>query len=106
MRIGMIASVFTFSVFAFSGCAVDGTPTTTDEATETSQDALTKFERQFVGEFTSESNPREFAALTLKKNGKYVADTGIRCIKAPCPSGESGAWKAYAATKRTRRRCV
>lgn len=33
-----------------------------------------------------------YPLLSLDANGTYLYDTGIRCIQAPCPSGDAGTW--------------
>lgn len=38
--------------------------------------------------------PRDggYPLLKLEADGTYVYDTGIRCIREPCPSGNAGLW--------------
>jgi uncharacterized ferritin-like protein (DUF455 family) len=38
----------------------------------------------------------DFVAIELHADGSYRADTGIRCIREPCPSGYEGKWSMVA----------
>ena len=38
---------------------------------------------------------RVYPRFELRADQSYDLDTGIRCVRAPCPSGESGAWNLY-----------
>lgn len=84
------------AVASLSGCASE--PESADEASSTvasAEGANSSAEGASVsatwdGEYhTCEG---EFPQLTLEPNGFYIYDTGIRCVRAPCPSGDVGDW--------------
>jgi hypothetical protein len=72
-----------------AGCA--GAPAGAEADTGSSaDDALVSDD--FVGTYRP-ADGRAFPVLALGADGTYVFDTGIRCIQAPCPSGDVGTWR-------------
>lgn len=75
-----------------AGCALDSNPTDESAAEEAaaSQDELSSSASKLVGSWEGNGNfrPPSFQKLELAKNGTYTldVDTGIRCVRAPCPS--------------------
>jgi hypothetical protein len=52
---------------------------------------LAKFvEPALVGDYRPADG--DFPRLTLEADGTYLFDTGVRCFRAPCPSGDAGTW--------------
>ncbi len=47
------------------------------------------------GDYTRTSAVGRLVSLALAADGSYEADTGVRCIRAPCPAGETGRWDAF-----------
>lgn len=66
----------------------DSESSTVEEGLHTSQLA-----QKLAGDWIAKGAP--VPTMTLDKSGSYTLDTGIRCIRAPCPSGESGTWRLY-----------
>lgn len=93
MRFASIFASVVLGSVALTGCSapVDSVSDSESavEAVDTTVEALsTSAAREaFVGTFVSGAR-----TLTLEDRGTYVLDTGIRCIKAPCPSLEEGRW--------------
>lgn len=83
------------SFLAFAGCAAQTQhddqedPSTFTAATE---NALSSFGKQLVGDYKSDA---VYPRFSLLKDGSYTWDTGIRCVKAPCPSGDSGKFSIW-----------
>lgn len=77
----------------FAGCAAQSTPEGEDDTTTLrSEDSLSKFGKQLVGSYRSESM---YPRFTLASDGTYSWDTGIRCFTTPCPSGDTGRFAIY-----------
>jgi hypothetical protein len=76
------------------GCAADVAAEDDGAAEEanTTQDELTANAQKIVGAFTFETGSRypSFSGLVFKGDGTFFADvdTGIRCVRAPCPSSQ------------------
>jgi hypothetical protein len=87
----VVASAF---VGAIPGCAVDSSTDAGEEGdaeeSAASQDELTSNATRLVGAYHGEDSlrPPTFTGLVFEQNGEFFADvdSGIRCIKAPCPS--------------------
>jgi hypothetical protein len=74
---------------SLSGCASESEDMNKGtSAVATAEDASAS--ATWVGDY----HPREgeYPRLTLAADGTYIYDTGIRCIQAPCPSGDAGNW--------------
>jgi hypothetical protein len=85
----MVAS----GLFALPGCAADAGDTAGPDSEETagvSQDELTSSAARLVGAFhgSNAGRPPSFDGIVFKQSGDFLADvdTGIRCVRAPCPS--------------------
>ena len=86
------------SLFAGSslmGCAADTAtdPSADDENVEETSDELSAAGKKLIGAYKDDTGAFRGLVLTDEKVGgrnKFFADvdTGIRCIMAPCPSGE------------------
>jgi hypothetical protein len=89
MRFNFVASVNSIFLAAalLAGCA--GAPAG-DESVASVADAIVSSE--LAGTYRP-ADGSQFPFLTLADDGTYVYDTGIRCIMAPCPSGDSGTWR-------------
>ena len=101
-----IAGLVLGSAFAtLPGCAADAPQDEADaEEANTSQDELNAAAQNFVGAFHGEGTavPPSFDGLVFKLDGTFLGDvdTGIRCVRAPCPSnahveGRFTATKSY-----------
>src|SRR5688572_12458590 len=78
---------------AAPGCAADADPVDDADAEEAaaSEDELNAAQRNLVGAYHHTSGamrPPTFQGLVFNADGTYFADvdTGIRCVRAPCPS--------------------
>lgn len=71
--------------------------TAVEEETEasTTEEALhsSTLAKKLAGDWVAKGAP--VPTMTLDLSGTYTLDTGIRCIRAPCPSGETGRWRLY-----------
>lgn len=82
------------SMFAVAGCSVDAADPASDDAdaeeAATSDADLVSNKDRLVGAFHGGGMmlPPSFYGLVFQQDGTFFADidTGIRCIKAPCPS--------------------
>lgn len=75
------------------GCAVPTSSERDDDvATMQSEDALSAFGKLLVGNWKADTT---YPRFTLAKDGTYSWDSGIRCVKAPCPSGDVGRFHLY-----------
>jgi hypothetical protein len=96
MRSSILAVLLTsaLSTLAIAGCSADAQHGAEDgDAPATLQaDALSKLGKTIVGSYKSEA---WYPRFELKADGTYSWDTGIRCVRAPCPSGDAGDWKIY-----------
>jgi hypothetical protein len=87
-----LASLFAILVAStVAACAVDASDTTDGTEDVSQDDALTAAGKALVGAYTDDSGAFKGLVLTSERVGqgaKFFADvdTGIRCIKAPCPS--------------------
>jgi len=88
-----IAPLFAAS-FLFAGCAAQSTAPEGDDDTTTlrAEGALSALGKQLVGNYKSDAF---YPRFSLAADGTYSWDTGIRCIKGPCPSGDSGRFSIY-----------
>lgn len=93
MNLKLVASALVLGcAFAtIPGCAVDAPQDEADaEEAQASQDELNATAQRFVGAFHGQGavRPPSFDGLVFKLDGTFFGDvdTGIRCIKAPCPS--------------------
>jgi hypothetical protein len=77
------------SFLAFAGCTAQAYhDDQEDPSTFTaSESALSSYGRQLVGDYKSDA---VYPRFSLLEDGTYTFDTGIRCVRAPCPSGDSG----------------
>jgi hypothetical protein len=95
------------AALAAPGCAADADPIDEADAEEaaTSQDELNANAKKLVGAYAHSGGsmrPPTFDGLVLSADGSFFADvdTGIRCVRAPCPShvrleGKFTATKSY-----------
>lgn len=82
-----------FAVSLLVGCAAQSTPEGEDDtSTLHAEDALSATGKLLVGDYKSDA---WYPRFSLAKDGTYVWDSGIRCVKAPCPSGDSGRFKIW-----------
>jgi hypothetical protein len=86
-----------------SGCAVDAAQDDADaEEAAATEDELSATAQRFIGAYHGEGTvrPPSFDGLVFKLDGTFFGDvdTGIRCIKAPCPSNVRVEGR-YSATK-------
>ena len=100
MRSSIVTTFFIVSslaAFTMGGCAADARHTDDEgDAPSTMQaDALSKLGKSIVGDYKSAA---VYPRFELKADGTYSWDTGIRCVRAPCPSGDIGTWKIYNGT--------
>lgn len=87
--------------FALAGCGGADSDPSSDSATDSaeneaiSQEALSgsQLAKKLVGSWQGATS--EYPRVELGAKGDYTLDTGIRCITAPCPSGEQGEWGLY-----------
>lgn len=92
------------SIVSVAGCAADAGAEDDGAAEEagSSQDELNANAQKLVGAFHGEGSvhPPSFQGLVFKADGTFLADidTGIRCVRAPCPSNER-LTGTYTATK-------
>ena len=75
------------------GCAADTSSVDDEGDVEESADELTAAGKALIGSYKDDSGAFKTLVLTTKKVGQRNefsadVDTGIRCIKAPCPSSE------------------
>jgi hypothetical protein len=75
------------------GCAADTSPEGDGTDVEESADELTAAGKALIGSYKDDSGAFKSLVLSSTKAGQRNAfsadvDTGIRCIKAPCPSSE------------------
>jgi len=88
-----VSALFVASAFAFvPGCAADTAQDEADaEESAASEDELSTNAAKLVGAFHGEGSvhPPTFEGLVFKQDGTFFGDvdTGIRCFRAPCPSG-------------------
>jgi hypothetical protein len=102
----LLAGLLSGSMAAMAGCSADAAsqdPADAEEA-EASQDELNANASRLVGAYKGQGSvrPPTFQGLVLESNGTFFADvdTGIRCVRAPCPSnvrltGKFTATKSY-----------
>lgn len=91
---GLLSTLF-FAAVTATGCA-SSVDAQDEESTESvSQESLTGSDvaKKLVGSWKAVGNL--FPRVELGADGTYTLDTGIRCVKAPCPSGEAGKWALY-----------
>ena len=99
-----LSAMFVASVFAFvPGCAADAPQDGADaEESAASESELSTNAAKLVGAFLGEGSvhPPTFEGLVFKQDGTFFGDvdTGIRCFRAPCPSGAHVEGK-FSATK-------
>lgn len=79
-----------------TGCTA---ATTTDEESPQSLGAEEAYSSgiglKLGGDYVDAASGK-YPTLSLDaKAQRYVWDTGIRCVRAPCPSGETGRWAVY-----------
>lgn len=88
MNSKIVAGLFLGSLLALGGCAADAQDNG-DEDTEASEGELSSSAQKLVGAYTgTSSRPPTFEGLVFQQDGHFFADidTGIRCVRAPCPS--------------------
>ncbi|MBX3190459.1 MAG: hypothetical protein KF819_25895 [Labilithrix sp.] len=87
-----LATASLLGTFALTGCAADAQDDDQDDVEETA-DELTAAGKKLIGSYKDDSGAFKGLVLTDEKVGqgnKFFADvdTGIRCVRAPCPSSE------------------
>jgi hypothetical protein len=94
MRIKLIVSLLFAGALSTAGCSVSSVEEA--EETEATEEALgtSAVAKKLVGDWKAESSESN-ASFNLASNGKYVWNTGIVCIKAPCPTTEKGTWSLH-----------
>lgn len=106
MNSKIVAGFFLGSLLALGGCAVDGVQGDVDEETEASADELSVNAAKLVGAYTGDGTvrPPTFEGLVLQHDGTFFADvdTGIRCVRAPCPASVRIEGRFTATTKTLR----
>lgn len=101
MRASIVTAVLALSsslAFCLAiGCSADAQHSDAEgDAPGTVQaDALSKLGKSIVGDYQSDA---VYPRFSLAADGTYTWDTGIRCVKAPCPSGDAGKWTIYNGT--------
>ena len=103
MKNQLLSAMFLGSVLAIGGCAAETTQA--DGESQASEEDLSGSATKLVGAYQiagSSARPPTFRGLVFKSDGTYFADidTGIRCVRAPCPSEQKIEGK-YTATKGT-----
>ncbi len=99
LSLSVLSSLFV--AFALAGCGGADAEPSSDTATDTteneavSQEALSgsQVAKKLVGSWQGATS--EYPRVELGAKGDYTLDTGVRCITAPCPSGEQGEWGLY-----------
>lgn len=92
-------------VASLAGCAAQSSnegDDTDGSLIASSDNALSAFGKQLVGGYKSDA---WYPRFSLEKDASYSWDTGIRCITAPCPSGDVGRftiWQDYSGRKYVR----
>jgi hypothetical protein len=86
--VASLSSLLLLSAGLLSGCA--GAPSDADASASTTSAALVSAD--LAGTYRP-ADGTAFPVLVLEADGTYVFDTGIRCIQAPCPSGDDGTWR-------------
>lgn len=85
---------FVFAASLLVGCAAQSSPDSEDEVTSMqAEGALSAYGKQLVGDYKAAD--AVYPRFSLAKDGTYVWDSGIRCVKAPCPSGDAGRFQIY-----------
>jgi hypothetical protein len=103
MQIKWIAGVLFAGVLgtAAVGCAVDSQGADEDTQSSVSEESSQAYTSgvgaKLGGNYVS-ADTLHYPTLSLDAKAQtYVWDSGIRCVRAPCPSGDSGRWAAYRA---------
>ncbi|MEO7092595.1 MAG: hypothetical protein ABI175_05040 [Polyangiales bacterium] len=94
----LVATLASFVSVSVLGCAADaqhGDEEGSDAPSTVQADALSKLGKSIVGDYKSDA---WYPRFSLAADRSYSWDTGIRCIKAPCPSGDAGTWTIYNGT--------
>jgi hypothetical protein len=96
MRIQRIAGLLFAGAVAIAGCAAN-TDVEEDTQTGVAEEAYhtSALGKKLVGDYVAENGT--LPTLRLDGDQSYAWDTGIRCVRAPCPSGEGGKWNLYKA---------
>jgi hypothetical protein len=83
------------AALAFSGCAAQAGVEGEEDFSASEAEALTASDlyKALVGGYKSADTL--YPTFTLNADRTFTLDTGIRCITAPCPSGDSGKWTLY-----------
>lgn len=84
------------AALAFSGCAAQaGVEGGDDDFVASDAEALTgsTLYKALVGGYRSADTL--YPTFTLNADRTFTLDTGIRCVRAPCDSGDSGKWTLY-----------
>src|SRR5687767_282744 len=96
-KLGLSAFALGFAVVgsaSLTGCAADATEAGDEgdaEEAATTQEELNANANRLVGAYLGSGGsmrPPTFQGLVLERDGQFFADidTGIRCVRAPCPS--------------------
>jgi hypothetical protein len=93
MRASIVSVAIVTGFVLLTGCAAQ--PADDAAASLTSESALSSTGKVVVGTYHS-ADGALYPTFTLQSDGTYRWDTGIRCVKAPCPSGDIGTWSVYA----------
>src|SRR5690349_13018291 len=81
------------ALLSLPGCAADTSSDPDQDDSAASADEIKAATANFVGTFKTDGNSISYPSLTnivFSANGVFSADvdTGIRCVRAPCPSGQ------------------
>ncbi len=101
MKIQLLSAMFLGALLAVGGCAADTSQDNGEQ--QASEEELTASASKLVGAYQDAAGsvrPPTFRGLVFKSDGTFFADidTGIRCVRAPCPSEQKISGK-YTATK-------
>jgi hypothetical protein len=85
-----LAALTCLSLGALSGCAADTADN--QEADDSTQD-LTSAAKALIGSYSDDAGSFQKLVLSARTEGRRNAfsadvDTGVRCVRAPCPSSE------------------
>lgn len=92
LLVASLSSLFLATAALLTGCS--SSPSSDGGAQAVSEIEDDTLSQSLVGDYRPADGA--YPRLTLSADGTYVYDTGIRCFRAPCPSGDSGTWQALA----------
>ncbi|GEM_PF-1652916 len=89
-RLGFVTTLLGSALLALVGCAADATPGADDALASATQEQLAASAARLAGAYRGLGTvrPPSFIGLVLEPDGRFFADvdTGIRCVREPCPS--------------------